>query len=119
MSGSSLADAIPYQRWDLDRVYSPEVPAEDRTYARFAAYLQGGVEGFDASAFQLSRLEAVPLDPQARILLELSTVRTTKRRVARIYSTPVYCRNSCHEHARASGMLTSDIMRGSDVGSGV
>ncbi len=44
-------------------------------YSRFAAFLEGGVECFDAAAFRLPRPEAVALDPQARLLLEHSWVR--------------------------------------------
>ena len=51
------------------------LPLQDLMYSRFAAYLEGGVEGFDAAAFRLPRPEAVPLDPQARLLLEHSWVR--------------------------------------------
>ncbi len=44
-------------------------------YSRFAAFLEGGVDGFDAAAFRLPRPEAVALDPQARLLLQHSWVR--------------------------------------------
>ena len=48
---------------------------QDRMYSRFAAFLEGGVDGFDAAAFRLPRPEAVALDPQARLLLQHSWVR--------------------------------------------
>ena len=45
-------------------------------YTRFAAFLEGGMDGFDAAAFRLPRTEAVALDPQARLLLEHSWVHS-------------------------------------------
>ena len=45
-------------------------------YSRFAAFLDSGVDGFDAAAFRLPRPEAVALDPQARLLLQHSWVRS-------------------------------------------
>lgn len=45
-----------------------------RSYARFGAFLDADVAAFDASAFRLARPEAVPMDPHARLLLELTLV---------------------------------------------
>ncbi len=68
---------MQYRHWNPP-FYWPQsiLPVQDRAYSRFAAYLEGSVEGFDAAAFRLPRPEAVPLDPQARLLLEHSWVRT-------------------------------------------
>lgn len=51
-----------------------QAPERGRSYARFGAFLDTDVAGFDASAFRLARPEAVPLDPHARLLLEQTLV---------------------------------------------
>ncbi len=51
-----------------------QAPERGRSYARFGAFLDADVAGFDASAFRLARPEAVPLDPHARLLLEQTLV---------------------------------------------
>ena len=52
------------------------MPAAGRSYTRFGAFLDGGgVAAFDAGALRFSRLEAVALDPHARLLLESTQVR--------------------------------------------
>jgi acyl transferase domain-containing protein len=50
------------------------MPAHGRSYARFAAFLDGGVAAFDAGALRFSRGEGVALDPHARLLLEQTQV---------------------------------------------
>eukprot|EP00884_Botryococcus_braunii_P010940 jgi/Botrbrau1/19848/Bobra.0124s0084.1 len=60
----------PLCRWDVDRFYDPDV-TPGCSYARFAAYTKG-LEMHDATFFRLNRSEAVALDPQTRVLLEIS-----------------------------------------------
>ncbi|KAK9803996.1 hypothetical protein WJX72_011444 [[Myrmecia] bisecta] len=63
-----IPELIPFERWSLERLYSPEV-AVDKMYARFAGFV-AGVDQFDAAAFRLSNSESALMDPQGRILLE-------------------------------------------------
>lgn len=46
LQAADLQEQVPFTRWDLDRVYSPD-QASGKLYARFAAFVQG-VECFDA-----------------------------------------------------------------------
>lgn len=97
LGGDDLPCAIPYNRWDVDRHYAPDVTgamhallcssrfalrdpsltptptppaaAVDKMAVRFAAFIPG-VEAFDAALFRLSASEAAPMDPQGRVLLE-------------------------------------------------
>ena len=62
----------PLQRWDTDAVYAPDAGA-DSVYSRHGSFL-AGVEDFDGGLFKLSRAEAVPMDPHARLLLETAQV---------------------------------------------
>ena len=52
--GADLPAAIPFERWSLERAYSPEV-AVNKMYARFAGFIPGAAE-FDAAAFRCPEL---------------------------------------------------------------
>lgn len=47
---ADLPAAIPFERWSLERAYSPEV-AVNKMYARFAGFVPDAAE-FDAAAFR-------------------------------------------------------------------
>jgi 3-oxoacyl-(acyl-carrier-protein) synthase/acyl carrier protein len=71
-AAADLPSTVPSTRWDLDRLYAPDLAgpsAAGRMYARFGAFLEG-VEAFDAALFGLPRAEALATDPQQRLLLE-------------------------------------------------
>ena len=58
-------------RWDTQAFYSEDKDAPSKSYAHHGGYLED-VAGFDASYFNLSDEEAITLDPQHRIVLELA-----------------------------------------------
>ena len=61
---------IPLCRWDIEPMYCPNVESE-KIYARFAATVDD-IESFDNTLFKLSTVEAISMDPQSRILLEVA-----------------------------------------------
>ncbi len=63
---------IPSERWDIDEFYDPTPGTPGKMYIRQAGFLQEDVGKFDARFFRISPLEASEMDPQQRILLELS-----------------------------------------------
>ncbi|GLY91997.1 type I polyketide synthase [Actinoallomurus iriomotensis] len=68
------ADAVgepPPNRWSDTDWYDPRPDTPDRSYVRRAGYV-AGVEEFDADFFGISPREARQLDPQHRLLLEVS-----------------------------------------------
>ena len=67
-----LPQPVPLARWDMDAMYSPEVGAAGRIYARFAACVDG-VESFDAAAFRMAPSESMATDPQV-ILIPAGTL---------------------------------------------
>ncbi|MDT0378447.1 beta-ketoacyl synthase N-terminal-like domain-containing protein [Streptomyces sp. DSM 42041] len=62
---------IPEDRPALRAVYHPEPGTEGRSYADRAAFLSD-IASFDASFFGISHREAESMDPQQRMLLEVS-----------------------------------------------
>ncbi|MEV0431346.1 type I polyketide synthase [Micromonospora sp. NPDC050495] len=62
---------LPEQRWDHYRELGPEFAAALRRATRHGAFLRD-VEGFDAEFFGVTPREAELMDPQQRILLEVT-----------------------------------------------
>lgn len=69
--GDGVRD-IPAERWDVEEFYDPNPGVPGKMYLRQANFLQEDVSQFDARFFRISPLEAAEMDPQQRILLELS-----------------------------------------------
>jgi phthiocerol/phenolphthiocerol synthesis type-I polyketide synthase C len=62
---------IPHDRWDHARYWHPQIGTAGKTYT-FAAGVIGDLYAFDANVFGMSQREAMHLDPQQRLVLELA-----------------------------------------------
>ena len=71
LRGEDLISEIPVERWDADSYYDPEPGVPDRSVSRWGGFLDD-VAGFDPEFFGISEREAAALDPQHRLLLEIS-----------------------------------------------
>jgi acyl transferase domain-containing protein len=69
--GVDAITEVPPDRWDVDAFYDPDPDAPGKTYSRVAGHLDE-VARFDPFFFNISPREAVSLDPQYRLLLEVT-----------------------------------------------
>jgi phthiocerol/phenolphthiocerol synthesis type-I polyketide synthase D len=70
-SGSDAVTVVPSDRWDAEAFYDPDPMAPGRMPTRWGAFLSD-VAGFDAEFFGITPREAVAMDPQQRVALEVA-----------------------------------------------
>ncbi|HZE16925.1 MAG TPA: polyketide synthase, partial [Mycobacterium sp.] len=63
---------IPSERWDYRRFYDPDKRAAGRMYTKRAAFLDSDPWQFDSDFFGMSPREGTSLDPQQRLIMEVS-----------------------------------------------
>lgn len=69
--GRDAIGPFPTDRWDVDAYFDADRDARGRSYTRHGAFLSD-VALFDADLFGISPREADSVDPQQRVLLEVS-----------------------------------------------
>ncbi len=67
--GQTLQRCVPLERWDMDALYDPEGSAGS-AYTRLGAFA-ADVDLHDTAYFRFSRTEAISVDPQTRLLLQV------------------------------------------------
>ncbi|MFD1773338.1 type I polyketide synthase [Paenibacillus rhizophilus] len=70
VQGEQSIGEVPGNHWNIDDYYSPS-PEFGKTYCRTGGFLDNPY-GFDASLFGISDEEAAVMDPQQRMVLELT-----------------------------------------------
>lgn len=70
-AGACTVSTLPSDRWDIARYWHPEIGTPGKYYS-FAAGVMDDIYKFDPALFGMSRREAAFMDPQQRILLELT-----------------------------------------------
>jgi acyl transferase domain-containing protein/NADP-dependent 3-hydroxy acid dehydrogenase YdfG/acyl carrier protein len=71
IEGQHVSEEVPKFRWDMQEYYSPVPATPGKIYSPRAAFVDG-VDQFAADFFDVSPREASSMDPQHRLLLELS-----------------------------------------------
>ncbi len=69
--GGDAVTVVPSHRWDAEASFDPDPDALTKSYTKWGAFIDD-VETFDAAFFGISPREAVSLDPQHRLLLEVT-----------------------------------------------
>ena len=68
--GVDAVSEIPQTRWNVREHYH-EVPAPGKTYSKWGGFVKD-IEAFDPESFSISPREAACMDPQQRMLLEVT-----------------------------------------------
>jgi len=71
LRGADLVTEVPPHRWNAEDYYDPTPGAVGRSVSRWGAFLEEPA-GFDFSFFGIGEPEALAMDPQHRLLLEVS-----------------------------------------------
>lgn len=69
--GVDAISEVPPERWDIDAYYDPNPDTPGKMYTRYGGFVDLPNE-FDSQFFNISPKEAASLDPQQRMLLEVS-----------------------------------------------
>jgi len=70
-AGRSATRPVPAGRWNADAVFDRDPKAAGKTNTRSGGFIED-IDRFDAAFFGISPREAIQMDPQQRILLELT-----------------------------------------------
>ena len=70
-TGTDAVGEVPANRWDLDAFYDQEPRQPGKVHSRWGGFLER-IDRFDHDFFGISRREAVAMDPQQRIALEVA-----------------------------------------------
>jgi acyl transferase domain-containing protein len=68
--GRDAIEETPADRWSWQKFYSPE-PGPGKTQSRWGGYVRG-IDQFDPQLFGIAPREAIAMDPQQRMLLEVA-----------------------------------------------
>ncbi|HHK5566515.1 TPA: SDR family NAD(P)-dependent oxidoreductase [Bacillus thuringiensis] len=72
VNGISCISDVPENRWDVEKYYDSNPSVPGKVYTNKGGFLNKPIDEFDAQFFNISPKEAMALDPQQRILLELT-----------------------------------------------
>ncbi|MCX8131713.1 MAG: acyltransferase domain-containing protein [Clostridia bacterium] len=71
-NGGEVSVEVPRERWNYEDYYNADPDVPGKSYAKEASFLSDDVTLFDAGFFGISPSEASEMDPNQRLLLEVS-----------------------------------------------
>ena len=89
-SGTDAITTTPADRWSLQKFYAPESVVPGKTQSQWGGYVEG-MEWFDPQLFGISPREAANMDPQQRMLLEVTwrALEDAGKQIENVAGTPV------------------------------
>jgi len=69
--GINSISEIPSERWEVEKYYSPTPQEQNKSISKWGGFIEG-IDQFDAQFFGISPREAQLMDPQQRLMLELT-----------------------------------------------
>ena len=69
--GGDAITKVPPDRWDASLYYDPDPEAPGKAYTQYGGFLKG-IDQFDPQFFNITPREAVSMDPQQRLALEVA-----------------------------------------------
>ncbi len=111
--GGDAISPFPADRgWDLERLYDPEPGRPRKSYAKEGGFLYDAAD-FDPGFFGISPREAIEMDPQQRLMLELSWEGLEEAgidpRDLRGSPTGVFAGSMYQDYGEVAGMTSSAV----------